>query len=168
MVPHVALSWAAQSITTCSSTILDVANTVSVEFLTISLLRSCASTSELHTTTRAAKARTPPIFCNRLWICITSVLNRAPPTYRHDRVIGLHFRKVTLVGLFHDATIYAIFLPICTQWCEGDVYSLILETAAVSSLKPDITVIRQSWFQDETIHSTYWQEEWYSTTLWHR
>ena len=45
----------------------DVANRVtSIQFLNISLLWPCASTSELHTTTRAAKARTPPIFCNRL------------------------------------------------------------------------------------------------------
>ena len=104
----------------------DVVNRVtSIHFLNISLLWPCASTSELHTTTRAAKARTPPIFCNLLWMCITSVPNRAPPTYRHD-VTSTLGRRLSWVKTILPRY-YLCYFP---------AYLL-----SAVSLKPDITVI---------------------------
>ena len=125
----------------------DVVNRVtSIHFLNISLLCPCASTSELHTTTRAAKARTPPIFCNLLWMCITSVPNRAPPTYRHD-VTSTLGRRLSWVELSYHATIYAIILCLISA----------------VSLKPDITVIGRAGFGMRL--STALAERWSDTAL---
>ena len=80
-----------------------------------------------------------------------------------NRVIGLVW-NVTMVKLSHHATIYyaisCLFVLnyVKEMWSNSSIDSIapamILVTAAVSSLKPDITVIRKSWFQDETTHSS--------------